>query len=176
MVLLVKLIGFIMFRLLRMSSHAKMKFDILKALSNKSQVDYSRFVNGISKFKRDLQIEKSKFDLTILATAAPNCYAEIIAKNANFDVCLATNYPNSNFNAEFENSKEIKKINLINYLAKKDIKTIDTFVTDHMDDLPIMKLSTRNMVVNPNRRLENELKRNHIDFEVIQEGSQKYED
>ena len=67
------------------------------------KINYTKFVTNIAKFKKDLKVDKSEFDLTILATAAPSCYANIIAKNENFDLCIATNFTDSNFNDEFEN-------------------------------------------------------------------------
>lgn len=156
------------FRLLKITTHAKMKYTILKAISNNKNIDYQKFVNIISLNKRDLAIlNDTSFDIKILATAAPFCYANIIAESENFEVCLATNFPNSSFDNQFENSKEVKKNNLVNYLKNRGITEIDTLVTDHIDDLSIMKLAAHNIIVLPNENLKSRLKQNSIAFETI---------
>lgn len=157
----------ILFRIFKISSHSKMKYDILKRIANDTQIDYTKFVNTIDKFKKDLKVDKKQFDLTILATAAPYCYANIIANNENFDLCIATNFKDSIFNDEFENSKEIKRNNVMNALLKNEIHKIDTLITDHIDDLPLMKLSKKNRIVSPNRELEAQLKQHRISYEII---------
>ncbi|MEZ4856689.1 MAG: hypothetical protein R2812_09475 [Gelidibacter sp.] len=167
-VLLLKILFAMVFRLLKITTHAQMKYAILKAISNNKNIDCQKFVNRISIKKRHLSIlNDTSFDIKILATAAPSCYATIIAKNENFDVCLGTNFTDSAFDETFENSKEIKKNNIVNYLKNKEITQIDTLVTDHIDDLPIMKLATHNIIVSPNDNLTNKLKQNAIAFETI---------
>ena len=109
----------------------------------------------------------SKFDIKILATAAPNCYAEIIAEEENFDLCMATNFTNSTFNPEFENSKVIKKNSIVRYIKRFDIDKVDLLVTDHIDDLPIMKISKNIKIVKPSKKLIEDLKRHHITYDVI---------
>lgn len=143
-----------------------MKYEILKEM-NDVQINYTKFVSHIAKFKKDLKVDKSQFDLTILATAAPSCYANIVAKNENFDLCIATNFTDSNFNTEFENSKEIKKNNVMTVLMKNEIDKIDTFITDHIDDLPLMKLSLKNRIVSPDKDMVVQLKQHHISYEII---------
>jgi hypothetical protein len=161
-----KISSSIMLRIFKITSHSKMKYEILKAI-NSSQINYTKFVTKIAKFKKDLNVDKSEFDITILATAAPYCYANIIAKNENFDLCIATNFTDSNFNDEFENSKEIKKKNVMTVLMKNEIDKIDTLITDHIDDLPLMKLSQKNMIVSPNKDMEAQLKQHSISYEII---------
>ena len=109
------------FRLLKITTHAQMKYAILKAISNNKNIDCQKFVNRISIKKRHLSIlNDTSFNIKILATAAPSCYATIIAKNENFDVCLGTNFTDSAFDETFENSKEISQIfNLHQKKSKK---------------------------------------------------------
>ncbi|NOY47172.1 MAG: haloacid dehalogenase-like hydrolase [Chlorobi bacterium] len=168
MILLIKISVIVISRGLKIISHSKMKYLILMRIRYKILIDYQEFVGSISFAKRDLLLlKKRSFDITILATAAPSCYAKIIAKNECFDLCLGTEFPITNFNTEYENSKEVKKMNVMNYLMKDDIYEIDTFITDHLDDIPLMKLSRRNIIVNPNRYTKKELKRHNISFEVL---------
>jgi len=107
------------------------------------------------------------FHIKILATAAPTCYANIIAKKEHFDICLGTDFLDSNFNSTFENSKKTKKENVINFLKDKKLNEIDTLVTDHIDDLPLMKLAKRTIIIKPSENLLNQLKQFSISFEVI---------
>ena len=110
LVLLVKIGGALIFRTLKISSHAKMKYDILKSIATKKNIDYQNFVSSISLKKRDISIlNDSSFDIKILATAAPTCYATIIAKNEALDECLGTNFPDSIFDNDYDNIKEVKK-------------------------------------------------------------------
>lgn len=150
------------------STHAKMKYNILMLLKNRNDIDYKVFVSSISKKKNPIPVVyNSDFNLKILATAAPSCYADIIAKNEGFNVCFGTNFPSTKFNSAFENSKNNKKENVLKYLKNRNINKIDTLVTDHIDDLPLMKLASNIIIVRPNKDLLNKLKLNSISFEVI---------
>lgn len=144
-----------------------MKYEILRVIEKDSQIDYEKFVNSILKFKRDLKVNDKEFDITILATAAPSCYANIVAKNENYDLCIATNFTNSIFNDEFENGKEIKMKNVMSVLLKYKIDQVDTLITDHIDDLPLMKLSKINKIVSPDKDMVALLKQHRIFYEII---------
>lgn len=137
-------------------------------LSSRSDIDYQKFVSSILLKKRNIEVLNDKsFDIKILATAAPLCYAELIAKNEKLDVCLGTNFPVSEFDSEFENIKESKKKNLINYLQRMGVTKIDTFITDHMDDMPIIKIAKRNIIVSPKNEFKEILLQNNISYETI---------
>jgi hypothetical protein len=166
--LLFKIAGVIVFRILKIITHAKMKYSILKAISAKTDINYNLFVNKISLKKREIALLNDKsFNVKILATAAPLCYASKIAENEGFHICLGTNFPVARFNNEFENIKEIKKNSVVNYLAKKGVFEIDTFITDHSDDLPLMKIARQNAIVAPSNELKALLKKNQISFREI---------
>ena len=162
--LLVYVIGL---RGLKIISHSKMKYIILNSIKSKEQIGYKKFVSSISKYKREIEAIKNNFDLKILATAAPSCYASIIAKNEQFHTCLGTNFPTKSFHDRFENIKEEKKENVMNYLVSQNITKIDTFITDHLDDLPLIKLANRNIIVSPSQDFMFILKQNLISFDVI---------
>ena len=155
---------------LKLISHAKMKYNILKSIKNDTKIDYNSFVQNLSENKRNINLIKDdSFDLKILATAAPLCYSDIIAKNEGFDYCIATKFPELNYTDDFENSKEIKMQNVQNYLSENNIDNIEVLITDHIDDLPLMKLSKHNIIVNPDSDLEKVLNANKISFEVYKE-------
>lgn len=149
-------------------SHARMKYNILMLLRDRKDIDYIKFVNSIVKKKRILpEVYGKDFDIKILATAAPSCYAKIIAKNEKFDLCIGTDFSDSSFNTTFENVKDIKKANVLHYLKTQNINEIDTFITDHIDDLSLIKIAKKNIIVEPDEDLVATLKHNSISFEVI---------
>ena len=164
---LVKIVWILSSRLLGLLSHGKMKFDILKLTSNMPNSFYEKFVDGILRYKRSINEINKNYDFKILATAAPSCYAEIIARIENFDFCIATKFPNLGFNESFENIGAVKKKNVMNLLSKKGINIIDTVITDHIDDLPLMQVSKRVKVVNPNKKLISELNQHQISYAII---------
>ncbi|RED48416.1 HAD family hydrolase [Seonamhaeicola aphaedonensis] len=161
-----KLSFILLLRLLKVFTHAKMKYSILKMVS-KTNIDFIEFVKLIEAKKNDISVLKDFFNIKILATGAPNLYANIIAKNEGFDVCLATNFPRTGFDQKFENIKEVKKNTVMNYLSGESIQEIDIFVTDHIDDLPLMKNAKRNILVAPNQETKSFLEQNKISFEVL---------
>lgn len=167
-VLLLKIVGILALRLFKKITHAKMKYDILRSISNRINVDYQNFVEGIALKKRSIPVmHDDRFEIKILATAAPSCYANIIAEKENFHKCLGTDFPKTGFNDAYENIKAVKRNNVVNYLKSKGIIEIEVFVTDHIDDLPLMKLAKRNLIVNPNEIMKSQLKQNLISYETI---------
>jgi phosphoserine phosphatase len=137
-------------------------------LNERTDVDYNKFVSSINSKKRVINcIENTSFSVKILATAAPSIYAKIIAENESFDVCIGTDSPFGNYTEEFENSKEVKRKNVLNYLKTHNLDVIDMFITDHIDDLPLLKEANQNFIVNPDENFVKTLKQNSISFEVI---------
>ncbi|ARV09029.1 hypothetical protein BTO05_05030 [Winogradskyella sp. PC-19] len=160
------LIIVIMQRLFNLISHAKMKYRVLLIIRN-LDIDYTDFISKLSKHKNELkEISDTSFDIKILATAAPSCYATHIAKTEGFDVCLATDIPENGFTSDFENLRDRKKENLLDYFKKNNLKSVDVFITDHIDDVPIIKIAKKNIIINPNTKFSNWLKENLINFEV----------
>ncbi len=166
MLLLFKLILAVSSRLFL--THAKMKFYVLNIIKHRTDIDFNEFVNTISTKKRELAVlQDSSFDIKILATAAPSCYANIIARNNYFHKCLGTDFSDSNYKPSFENSKIIKKNNVMSYLSNLNINHIDVLVTDSIDDFPLVELATQNIIVNPRESFVKLLKQKSISFEVI---------
>jgi phosphoserine phosphatase len=145
-----------------------MKYNVLLLLKDRKDIDYNGFVDSISSEKRAISVlNDNGYDIKILATAAPSCYASLIAQNEGFDLCLGTDFPSSGFSKTFENVKDVKRENVLQYLKSQTIDKIDTFITDHIDDFPLLEIAERNIVVNPNENLLIELKQNSISFEVL---------
>ena len=161
----------ILARLIRIIGHAKLKFYFLSFIANKSYIDKTDFVNSLFVYKRNiLASHMQKYNLKVLATAAPETYSRIIAKEQGLDVCIATKNPNSRYHKEYENSKENKKENVLSYLKTKGLHSVDLLITDHVDDLPLIKISKRNIIVNPNMRFEKMLQSLEIDYKVANYG------
>lgn len=166
--LLISILMVSFFRTCRLISHSKMKYHILKRIMNKRNIDYQKFTNNISIFKRNIStIGEDRYDLKILATAAPSCYANIIAKNEGFDVCLGTDFPVLNFDSEFENIKDIKKQTVMNYLKNVGDYDFDTLITDHLDDIPLMKLANKNILICPSNSTVREVENQLISFKIM---------
>ncbi|MEC3907307.1 hypothetical protein VOI54_09785 [Tamlana sp. 2201CG12-4] len=145
-----------------------MKHRVLYLIKDLEYIDYKTFVSSIANKKRDISIIKEeRFFIRILATGAPSCYANIIANIEKFDICISTDFPEFNFNDRFDNVKTVKRDNVLKYLRDFDVEQIDTFITDHIDDLPLMKISKQNLIVCPSEVLINQLKQNSISFEVM---------
>ena len=154
-------------RLFRFISHARLKYNVLKAIDGK-EVNLESFVDSLSNKTRTFNsINKSEYKYKILATAAPSIYSKLIAQKEGFDVCLATKLPKHGFNKNFENLKERKRDNLIKFLSSKNIEGVDVLITDHIDDLPLMKISNQNYVVSPSKKMVRELNENKINYKII---------
>ncbi|SHH34695.1 haloacid dehalogenase-like hydrolase [Winogradskyella jejuensis] len=153
-------------RFLRLISHARLKYEVLKLIRNEA-VDFEAFVSELSEYRNEFEeVSDASFDIKILATAAPSCYAELIAKHSGFDVCLATDFPENGFSPDFENLREQKKNNLLKYLESKAVTSVDVFITDHIDDASITQLATKNIIINPDVKFSNWLKENLVNFET----------
>ncbi|GGI58133.1 haloacid dehalogenase-like hydrolase [Winogradskyella haliclonae] len=160
------LLFFIKLRLFRIISHSRLKYKALKLIKNED-IDYQDFISKLSKHKNKIEeVTDASFDVKILASAAPSCYANLIAKTEGFDTCLATDFPEYGFSSDFENLSERKKENLLSYFEKNNLKSVDVFITDHVDDAPIIKIAKKTVIINPNTKFSNWLKENLINFEV----------
>ncbi|OBQ55504.1 hypothetical protein VQ01_08595 [Tamlana sp. s12] len=145
-----------------------MKYSILALLQNRQDFNYTKFVESLPKNKRtDIQCLNNSNSLKILATAAPLCYAKIIAEKEGFNYCIATEFTNVPFSGDFENVSLTKKRNVLDFLEAQGLKKIDVFITDHLDDLPLIKVSNQNVVVQPYKEFLEVLNQENISFRVI---------
>ena len=80
---------------------------------------------------------------TVLATAAPEDYAKAVAAECGFDFLLASR-------AETEECKGEEKLRRIKALCEYNGLHIRNVMTDHHDDLPLLKLpGVENVLVDP---------------------------
>ena len=162
-----QIVFFSFLRAIKIISHSRLKFYILKKVTTRFYIDYLEFVDSIDKYKRVITLQYNKdFDVKILATAAPYCYSNVIANKLNFDACIATDFSIPKFSIEFENARENKKKNVVDFLKKEGLVTVDLFITDHIDDLPLIKISKMNVIINPNFEFEKALQSLNIQYEV----------
>lgn len=166
--LIIRILFFLSLRLIKLISHKKLKYLILKLTYKRPDIDLEFFVDKIEKYKKTFPfLEKDTFELKILATAAPDCYAKIIADRNRFDTCIATEFLGPEYKLFSENSKEEKLKRVLNYLDNFELKKVDTFVTDHIDDLPLLKVSLNNFIINPSEDFKRELTSHDIKYTAI---------
>lgn len=97
---------------------------------------------------------------TVLSSAAPSVYAEVIGRIYHFDFVCATELPyDKNWR---ENVNDQKKKNTL-ALLKKNSLILNVFVTDHYDDLPLLLIDKdENYVVNPTEKTKRIIEENHV--------------
>ncbi|WP_242157890.1 haloacid dehalogenase-like hydrolase [Aestuariivivens sediminis] len=158
----------VFFRILRIISHSKFKYYVLLFSTNKSYINSTEFIQSINVYARDLSgLYDKTYDLRILATAAPASYSKEIAFKYKFDVCIATEMSDTEYSPAFENAKENKRENVVNFLNSRGLKTIDLLITDHSDDLALIKISKNNIIINPDEKFKKELQSLDIQYKVV---------
>jgi len=171
---LLKLMLWMFQRSIRIVSHARLKYNILKHIDTISNINYHAFVRELTPYQNNLDsILQQDFDMKILATAAPKCYVAHIAEQHGFTHCLATELPENEFYETFETIKEQKKSRLIKLLGQYNTSKINLMVTDHIDDIYVMQIAENTILVNPDDALIEVLKSKSIPFEIFKQPSEK---
>lgn len=159
-------------RKLRFYNHSYFKMKVLSVNYLKER-GLQLFVNSIIKNLNprvyNLYIDyRNRGYYTCLATAAPLLYADLIGKRFGFDaVCATPSCIGNNKEHWIENARENKLLYVKDFLDKKEV-TIDVVVTDHYDDLPLMKRSREsNFLVAPSPKTVSQLLSNKIKFEIV---------
>lgn len=156
-------------RKMRLYSHAEAKQRILRLADARTN---SRFIDHfveqtVQNHLRDTVYslalrEQKKGALIILATAAPEMYAAVIARYTGLDGFIATPTGGA------ENKGKVKAQRVKQWLEENDA-TLGAVITDHADDLPLMQLAADNeagiWLVNPSERTR-ELA-GHLDPHII---------
>lgn len=132
-----------LFRLLRLVSHAWLKFHILRVTQDWIVGEkLQRFVDQELKFLNPQVVEMlatytHQDYLSVLATAAPENYAEPISSRLSFDECCSTQMPLLEFH-EWKENKSEEKLQSVLALLKKHNTQLSVVVTDHEDDRPLL--------------------------------------
>jgi hypothetical protein len=136
-------------------SHKTMKYfncrmfeGILSEEDNKAFTD--TLMSGLNRNVIDL-LNRFKRDgyLTVLSTASPESYCLILAERLGFDVCHAT--PNApEYESEYVENRGVGKLEKIRTLEDQTGGKLAMVVTDHYDDLPLLKANSQgtNYLVN----------------------------
>lgn len=133
-------------RKLRLSSHASTKQHILRLAAPKlSQEEIDGFAAsllqryGRPEVRTLIDREREKGCRVLLATAAPALYAKAIARQAGFEGCVATEAGGA------ENFRQ-EKLRRVEEWLDKDGGTLAAIVTDHHDDLALIRRAARSNV------------------------------
>ena len=163
---LVVLGAIIFLRSIKLISHKRLKYLSMK-MSNLSNKQIKEFVMSLERYKNIFpEFTDVTYDLKILATAAPDIYARSIASMNNFEFCLATSFEGDGYKSFRENKGLNKKESLQFLLKTYNRPSVDVFMTDHEDDIPVINLANHVVVVNPSKFLGSWLKQNFSNFEV----------
>lgn len=153
---LFRVIRIVGLRKMRRISHADAKMAIMcccrSSYSGKIWI-YSAFCDKLMKRLRPSVLSiierfRNRGYRVALATAAPEEYAELIAGWCGFDFCIASRYKKTISPSSYE-CKGMEKLRRVKELCYQKDMSIAAVVTDHSDDIPLMKLSPECYLVNP---------------------------
>lgn len=149
------LLLFSLLRKLRIITHARMKYLILRHTTTFMQ-QHNRLQSFVTKelshenpdVASTLHHYDSQSYLTVLATAAPSLYADLIASHYHFDHCLATPPATIPYSQWRENNRQEKLLNVQKTLTSANAE-ISVVITDHSDDQPLLDANRkgRNIVL-----------------------------
>lgn len=143
---------FTFFRLIKIISHSQLKYKLLKVSEDLPGESAFSFGQSLLKYKNErvLDIMINYDGLKILASAAPEKYAKTVGESFRFDKTLSTKCPGEG--RWVENIRENKKRALENFMATRSAGyVLDVLVTDHHDDLPLMEVFNRVVLINPSQ-------------------------
>lgn len=144
------------------------KRKIMEVSEGLSSDVYNNFAKRLLEDKNNLDsFLFGNYDISILATAAPQYYSFQVAEMLGFDTCLATNKPNGM--KEWKENIRVEKLNrVIEYLKEMKLSdTVNTLLTDHIDDLPLMEISEEVVLVNPEEHTLKLIKKTSIEHTVL---------
>lgn len=150
------IIVFVALRGVRIISHAEMKRSILRTTARHATDEWLRdfssklFTHSNKRVLDVINYYKEKSYGVIIATAAPANYATWIADRVHIGVCLATSMDVDGEWSEFSGERKLEGV--MQYLNKSGGE-LATVVTDHYDDLPLMKYNLgRNIIISPSKK------------------------
>lgn len=135
-------------RLLRLASHAWMKYHILRVTQDlitgeKLQRFVDQELTNLNLPVVDMLATYTHQDyLSILATAAPENYAACISSRLSFDDFCCTQMPLLSF-FEWKENKSEEKLQGVLALLQKHNAQLAVVVTDHDDDRPLLEANQR---------------------------------
>lgn len=149
---------------LRLISHANFKERALRAaVSNEALEDFAARATGkINLALKDLlDNERRAGSLVILASAALEFYIPLLWDGE---------FTGSQFSPEtgLEECRGERKLEKVNELLKiKGASGIDLAISDHLDDLPLMRAARERILVSPGRRTVEAMRSEGLDFTLF---------
>ena len=163
-------------RKLRIISHSTMKRHLMQRTSlfmqHKSRMDdfvEEELLLTNPRVKTLVEKYRNRGHLLVLASAAPEFYAKDLADNFRLDTCLATPLPSEVVIGNWhENVGEEKLHNLQRFLRQYDA-SVDAIITDHEDDLPLLKAFSQATIylANPTTQTEAVLNKEQIAYQKL---------
>lgn len=144
-----RIAGLLVLRRLRIISHVAMKFGALRRIKPTDRLN-DRFVKNVKRKMRSnvtrlLEDYRQEGCTVLLATAAPDIYIPLIWT----EEFLATKTDGNEQKDEMRG--ETKAAAVSNFMHRGD--TIHAVITDHHDDLPLLRLEAQSrFLVSPSRR------------------------
>ncbi len=162
---LLKIIRIVGLRKLRCISHAAAKMTIMGYCSSfyKGDEVYSFFcsklINQLRPSVLNLIDEYHKRgDKVVLATAAPAEYAKLLAMQCGLDFCIASEYMNKISPMQTYECVGEEKLQRVKELCLHENMRVAAVVSDHSDDLPLMRFAPIAYLVSPSILTEKKLR------------------
>lgn len=150
-------VSWIALRAARLTSHKRMKWNLTRiARTHLSDSDWNSIATRVlTHVNPDVDIfiskEKRNGARICLATAAPEEYASIIAETLDMEYCLATVF--TPYFSDYSENKGDIKLDAIQDLMTNENLDMSAFLTDHHDDLPVMKaFPEQTILISPSRK------------------------
>lgn len=143
----------VIFRFIRLIPHSQLKYRLLKLSKQLPKEEIHSFGQSLLKYQNDRvsDILLSYEGYKILASAAPEKYAQWLGDHFKFDATLSTKCPGQG--KWVENIRENKRKTLEDHLKNTGKECcLDVVVTDHHDDLPVMELFSRVILISPSEK------------------------
>ncbi|WP_289158264.1 HAD family hydrolase [uncultured Muribaculum sp.] len=167
---LMVVVVFVVLRGVRVISHARMKRQVLKTTGKYATEEWLRdFSTRLFDYRNNRVLDviryyKEKSYGVIIATAAPANYATWIADRVHVGVCLATPMDVDDDWEEFSGERKLEAV--MQYLNKAGGE-LTTVVTDHYDDLPLLKYNLgRNIIISPSKKTLRKLEWANVRHEI----------
>lgn len=164
---LMQLCRYVAERKMRLISHARCKQLIIDLVQrNLSETEMDAFGESLSAYLRPLVMDiiteaRREGRVCVLATAAPGIYAKAFGRKVGMDCCIAT----SGGEKECKGDEKLRRIN--DLLRERGLKLWGV-ITDHHDDLPLMRVAgIKRWLVAPSAETVKKMREKDVDFAIL---------
>lgn len=153
--------------------HRKMKYQVVSRIEKIiSETAMKKFVqvlkSGLNREVVGLISRKQRNgSIVVLTTASPASYSHLLADELNIDEVCAT-VTTQSFDNYIEN-RGTEKVEAINAIINRNRGRLTTVITDHSDDIPLMRFNVDgdNILVNPRNIEADKIRKAGIRFVII---------